>query len=297
LRPSIDYVLLTRFNLPSVSVESIIRAKEGWLKDRVALFERHCLPSVLAQSDRNFHWIIYFDPQSPEWLKKWIQVHQSACKFHPMFRSSVSQNDLLSDIAQVTQRRGEELITSNLDNDDGLAVDFVARIKSAPKRGQRTAIYLVNGLVKSQQGKRLYRVADPKNAFCSVRETWRAPLTCWSDYHNMLATAMPVSLERGNPAWLQVVHGRNVSNRIRGRRVWPSLYTTMFPALLDDVAEPQWYELLLDVALAHPLRQVRQRCRGAVRTVALKMLGRDGWTQAKLIARTLPSRILRRRHS
>ena len=70
-----DHVLLTRFNLPSAGFESIVRAQDGWLKDRIELFERYSIPSVQAQTSQAFHWIIYFDPESPEWLKGRIQNH------------------------------------------------------------------------------------------------------------------------------------------------------------------------------------------------------------------------------
>ncbi len=52
--------------------------QSGWLEDRVELFERYCLPSVAAQTDRRFSWIIYFDPQSPAWLRQRIEGHTAA---------------------------------------------------------------------------------------------------------------------------------------------------------------------------------------------------------------------------
>ena len=64
----VDHVLLTRFNLPSAGAESIVRAKDGWLRARIELFRRFCLPSVLRQTRQDFKWIIYLDPQSPDWL-------------------------------------------------------------------------------------------------------------------------------------------------------------------------------------------------------------------------------------
>ncbi|MCU1424755.1 MAG: hypothetical protein JWM51_1046, partial [Microbacteriaceae bacterium] len=70
-----DHVLLTRFNLPSAGVESLIRAQEGWLRTRVELFERYCVPSVLAQTSSSYRWLIYFDPESPQWLKDRVEVH------------------------------------------------------------------------------------------------------------------------------------------------------------------------------------------------------------------------------
>ena len=49
LVPTLDHVILTRFNLPTGGVEGIMRAREGWLRERIDLFERYCAPSVAAQ--------------------------------------------------------------------------------------------------------------------------------------------------------------------------------------------------------------------------------------------------------
>lgn len=277
----IDHVLLTRFNLPSVSAERIIRAKDGWLQQRVELFERYCLPSVRSQSNKEFRWIIYFDPESPEWLMRRIQEHRPLGLYQPFFRSSVSREELCADIRTVVGSPRAELITTNLDNDDGLATDFIDRIQSAGRKGERTALYIVEGLIKSENS--LYVFKDPRNAFCSVRETWKSPTTCWSNWHNLLGENLPVIEICGKPGWLQVIHGRNVSNRIRGKRVCSSGHIDRFPGLIDDVQNPSMHEQMLDQLVAQPARLVREVSRKAAKALAMRLLGKDGLTRAKLI--------------
>jgi hypothetical protein len=277
----IDHVLLTRFNLPSVSAESIIRAKEGWLQQRMELFETYCLPSVCSQGNREFHWIIYFDPESPEWLKCRIREHRSLGLYQPFFRSSVSRAELCADIRTVVGTPRAELITTNLDNDDGLAADFIDRVQSAGRKGERTALYIAQGLIKSEN--RLYIFKDPRNAFCSVRETWNSPVTCWSNWHNLLGENMPVIEIGGEPGWLQVIHGRNVSNRIRGKLVCSSSHIDRFPGLINDVQNANVREQMLDRLVAQPARLVREVSRKAVKALAMRLLGKDGMSRAKLI--------------
>ena len=286
----VDHVLLTRFNLPSEGVESIIRAKEGWLRDRILLFERYCLPSVRAQTNQNFRWIIYFDPQSPEWLKQRIQNHADEGAYAPIFRPSVSKAELTADIARVTGGHGTRLITTNLDNDDGLAIDFVERLQALGPRRERTAVYLARGLIKSES--RLYLRTDKHNAFGSVVETWESPSTCWSDWHTLLGKSMHVVELYAEPGWLQVVHGANVSNRVRGRLVAPSGYAHLFPGLLDDARTPQLLELATDTIIAQPQRLARESGRALAKTIAMRLLGKKGMDQVKT---RLASR--RRRHS
>lgn len=275
----LDHVLLTRFNLPSRGVESIIRAKAGWLRDRIVLFEHYCLPSVRAQTNQNFRWIIYFDPESPEWLKQRIQNHADEGAYVPIFRQSVSQAELIADIAEVTGGHGTRLITTNLDNDDGLAIDFVARLQASRQRSETTAVYLARGLIKS--GSRLYLRTDRHNAFGSVVETWASPSTCWSDWHTLLGKSMPVIELHDQPAWLQVVHGANVSNRVRGRLVSPAGYARLFPGLLEDASTPQPLELATDILVAQPRRIARESGRALAKGIAMRLLGKKGMDRVK----------------
>jgi hypothetical protein len=278
---SVDHVLLTRFNLPSIGVESLVRAREGWLRDRVELFERYCLPSVRGQTNQQFHWLVYLDPESPTWLKDRIAELSADGCFTPMFRASVSRQDLVSDLRSVSGGRRDELLTTNLDNDDALANDFVERLQAADMSGEATAIYLVDGLIK--HGSRVFRRTDRRNAFCSVRERWDAPVTCWADWHNLLGERMAVLEVDGEPAWLQVIHDFNVSNRVRGRRVAPEPYRRAFSGMLDDVAAPGPLEVLADVVVARPRRYLRESGRAALKQLIMTTVGKEGLDRLKLI--------------
>ncbi|WP_136610011.1 glycosyltransferase [Sinomonas albida] len=279
---NIDHVLLTRFNLPSRGIESLVRAKAGWLRDRLALFERFCLPSVAAQTAPGLRWIVYLDTESPAWLKDRMDAFGASGALVPLYREEVPHGDLLRDLSDVTGHRGDVLVTSNLDNDDGVAVDFAARIQAAVTDRRRTALYLDNGLIR--QGNALYRRRDPHNAFCSVAETWDEPLTCWADWHNRLGGIMPVRNIGGQPGWLQVVHGGNVSNRVRGARVAPERYAHLFQAGTEGIAAPTLEEFLVDRLLKVPSRAVRDGARSGARRVIVGIAGKEGLDRLKSAA-------------
>jgi len=275
----VDHVILTRFNLPTPGVESLVRAREGWLRDRVELFERFCVPSVLAQSVRDFHWIIYFDPESPQWLLDRIEQHRASGTFVPIFRESVDRATLLADLREVTGAASSALLTTNLDNDDGIAADFVERLQNAAPKAPRSAVYLTHGLIRS--GQSLFARVDRNNAFCSVRETWEAPVTCWADWHNRLHKQMPVTEIGGSAAWLQVVHGTNVSNRVHGRLTSPAGQEALFSGLLDDLPDVDPAALRRDRFVTAPLRRARDLARITVKTPARALLGKRGFDRAK----------------
>jgi hypothetical protein len=283
-----DHVLLTRFNLPTVGFERLVRAKEGWLEERLILFERYCIPSVQAQTHQAFHWLVYFDPESPEWLKRRIQVHATHKLYTPVFRESVNESELLSDIRGLELGGNGRLLTSNLDNDDALAVDFVERVQeSAPKRG-KTVVYLVSGMIKS--GPHVYLRMDRSNAFRSVVSDWAAPSSCWSNWHTLLSKDMPSLELNGGPAWLQVVHSLNVSNRVHGRLVSPDRYHHLFPGLLDDVRSPELVERVVDVCVLRPRRFVRDAGRTVLKSIALRLLGKRSLDKAKILLASMSRR-------
>lgn len=276
----VDHVLLTRFNLPSAGVERSIRDREGWLANRVELFDRYCAPSVRAQGNLNFSWIIYFDPESPPWLKERVRRYASAGLFTPIYRSAVSREELLADIRSVVSGHGPALLTTNLDNDDALATDFVERIQTLGGVVERTAVFFTVGLITSPSG--VYRRVDRDNAFCSVIEPWDAPATCWADWHMLLRRSMPVIELRGQPAWLQVVHGENVSNRVRGRLADPRPWRNLFPGALEDAPAPKAVDVLRDRLVSAPTRAAKELTRGSAKRVALALLGKDGLDRLKL---------------
>ncbi len=291
MKPPGTHVLLTRFNLPSRGHESLVRARDNWLRDRVALFERHCLPSVLGQTRRDFSWLVYLDPASPDWLLEWVRGHERRGSFTPLFREEVPRTDLLADVRAVAGDRPGDLLTTNLDNDDGLARDFVARVQDAAVPVGRAAVYVGDGLIV--RGQRLYRRFDRHNAFCSVRETWQEPVTCWSDWHVGLADHMPAVVLRGAPGWLQVVHDANVSNRVRGRRTRPSAHAAAFPGLPPGLPDPGPRALAADTLVGGPGRAAREAGRAAAKTVVRSVLGRDGLDRVKFLAASA-GRVVRR---
>lgn len=277
--PTIDHVILTRFNLPSGGIEARIRAGESWLVNRWSLFERYCVPSVAAQTNHNVQWIIYFDPESPEWLKTSIAPYADRGTFTPIYRAEVSYPDLLADVRGVSSGTAGMLITTNLDNDDGLAIDFVERLQSAVDFSDRRAVYLVNGLIMGPGG--VYLRKDPDNAFCSVAEPWDQPKMCWADWHLMLRRTMPVVEIEGAPGWLQVVHGENVSNRVRGRLISPAPWSSRFPGALANAPEPGGWGIARDLLISSPLRWLRDTGRATARRAAIAALGKDGMQRMK----------------
>ena len=271
---AVNHVLLTRFNLPSAGAESFIRARENWLTQRIMLFEKYCVTSVLGQTVSDLKWIVYLDPQSPNWLKNRMLELSASGLFAPIYRQEVQRFELLSDIRSVVETPGQRLLTTNLDNDDGLARDFAERVQAVSLGLTRRVVYVDHGLIVGNQ--KLYLHRDQRNAFCSVAEPWDTPVTCWSEWHTELDKMMPAAHIGGGPGWLQVIHGDNVSNRVRGRRVSPLGYHASFPGLLDDVSDPSVIDAIGEKFVHSPRRGLREGVRAVAKRAVLAVGGRPG---------------------
>jgi hypothetical protein len=285
------HIFMTRFNLPTNRVEQSIFSGQ-WLIDRMRLFQKYTLPSIDAIQDQEVYWLIYLDQQSPEWLKQDMAALAQRLRITPRYLSgSLTQQDIHDDVIRVTSRRSGTVTTSNLDNDDGVARDFVARARAISANSPVPSVtYLVNGAIATDD--RVFRRVDRRNAFAVVADELDSIefRSCWAAFHNRLSDHMPANEVGGPPAWLQVVHGQNVSNRIRGRRERPSEFRDSFPALLEDMREPSTVQLVSDNWLRRPLRQARELTFVAGGSLARKVLGDRALESIKLALRRVGRR-------
>lgn len=262
------HVVMTRFNLATPGREASFRNRPDWLATRFDLFERYCLPGMAAQTEQNFEWIIYFDEATPQEFKDRIarlqQVRPFIAYYTPLFPANGWRDSLFASVPA----RPASLLTTNLDNDDSLAIDYVARLHAAAAPfagGPRHGLNFLNGFVLS--GPRLYAHEHPSNAFTNLIEPFdMSAITAPSINHMTLASHAPVHQIEGPGAWLQVVHGGNVSNKIRGRRVSRQLAEERFAgSTIANVCDPGLAELAVDRLAAAPLRRGRDSAIALVR--------------------------------
>ena len=123
------------------------------------------------------------------------------------------------------------VITSRLDNDDALGRHFYERLDRATRLNDRTAINFLWGLQSTPWG--LLRCRQVSNPFISLIEDRDArPLsTVRARPHTSMSSDLPTIQIGGQPAWLQVVHGRNLGNTPAGLPTRTKRHLEEFPEL------------------------------------------------------------------
>lgn len=220
---TLQHFILTRFNLLLWN-----RDKEGgkvrtikWLEHRFELFEKYCLPSIKNQTCKVFEWIVLFDSSTPEKFKAKIAEYKNNCpQFIPVFVEP-QNGRYFADIFRkeiVKLLSAKRVVSTYLDNDDALAVNFVEDLQRrvlAVKDG--TFINYNDGYQYYSGGGFLMRIHYPTNHFVSVVEKGD-PATVKGIFgyggHAYIHTIKDVNIEhvRNVTMWCEVVHEKNMIN-------------------------------------------------------------------------------------
>ena len=218
-----QHFILTRFNILLWRQD-----KEGcpvrtvkWLKHRFLLFENYCLPSIAAQTCKNFEWIVLFDSKTPDFYKNKIADYQLKCPqlipvyvdprqgryFAQIFRTEV-----------VKRLKASRVITSYLDNDDALNIKYVEDLQQrALSVCDETFINYTDGCQFFTDYKYLLQIHYPRNHFISVVErgipsTVKTIFGYGSHYYIDKIPGVKIEKVKSLPMWCEVIHEKNMSN-------------------------------------------------------------------------------------
>ncbi len=224
------HYLITEWNVDMIDMD--------WLTERQKLFEKLTLPSVMAQSNKDFEWILVSDTRTPDEFKKVLDSYPATVFYYdwsnhdweaPVWDGSgtkgkVMQRSIdLEYIAKPLQAfigapDTNYVITSRLDNDDAISIDHIARIQTHAHENwtgkERFWLNLVRGL-KYCDGY-VYPVNSAASPFISFVEPPKKLLTTYQVCHTEAKTSpyKKVNIRQGQPTWLQVIHGGNLLNKL-----------------------------------------------------------------------------------
>lgn len=223
------HFVLTRFN---VRMPHYAHADESWLPARVRLFDAYCLPTFRAQTERAFHWLVFADADSPDWLRE--QLEERLAGLGEVVYVDGVFTDATAAAAVRVRTSTPYVITTRVDNDDAIADDFIATIQSQFAEQELELVNLVNGAQYSKR--RVYLRPYTRNPFISLVERVGpgGPRTVFVRRHYELDQVGPIrNVKTAHPAWLQVVHGENVLTELVGLRARPTRVSPFFSCALD----------------------------------------------------------------
>jgi hypothetical protein len=229
-----SHYIITQFNLRDFP-KSINNDFENWVKwtrDRIMLFKDYCLPSVINQSCKAFSWLLYFDSETPEEFKEFLNSLSSYSFISVCYCKGVEDfnKNYIEEVKKRTRASVKWVITSRIDNDDCLHSDAIKTIQKNFVEKDKYLISLASGYLLNLSDRTLSHYYYPMSPFISLIELNNNEIKgvfekghtkwdslrlfvfkeIWLDCFNKKARKSRFILKR--PLWIQTVHGKNVSN-------------------------------------------------------------------------------------
>jgi len=251
-----DHFVVTRFS--AVFTDEHPPPDPAWLRYRLAFFVEACRASMSRQSGSpEFRWLVFFDDRCDAEFRADVDELAEGV-FEPIWTHEVFWAGILPrEIA--ARSTAPFLITTRLDSDDAVATDFIAAVQREFAGQERLFVNFPRGLQVVRSGA-LYQRDYPSGPFLSLIEarSEQPPLTVFgSRGHTKARRLGPIREVMAPPMWLQVVHGSNIANEVRGMRVSPRQANARFDIDLDYAHRVSGVELAAG--------RLKQAGRGALR--------------------------------
>lgn len=222
----LTHLIITRF---SVNTRMAGRwhkrdADDKYLRYRLWLFDRFCLPSITGQTSRNFQWFVLFGVDTPEWLRTQLAAYESANYFIPLYAPDTATAwKIIQQWIDQNTERGDQLLTTRLDSDDAFSCHFVQWVQGlcteemdlwyfCPRNGQQV-------VVRSNDPSewKYFKLGYPANPFVSMLEriTAEPVKMIYHRKHGSIKAknvGAPVRAMLHHPMWMQILHGKNLGN-------------------------------------------------------------------------------------
>ncbi|MBP3227649.1 MAG: hypothetical protein J6M53_02565 [Bacteroidaceae bacterium] len=266
------HVVITLFNLKFYDRDKRNTAVGTplWLKKRLALFDKYCFPSVVAQSCKDFVWLVLLDAGTDTETRALMADYAARCpnmRLHYLTAAEAlaytktdtpTGRSLLHDIIAGMATGGERLIaTSNLDNDDALHRDYASRVaaflrsrhaRTGNDAPQAELLSFPYGYQYFPGKEILLRMRYPHNHFLTLVERADSNYLGIVSYpHTRARKQLPNTDVCCEPLWMEVVHDSNVNNdlRITSRIAYaPRLRSFSFKGFGRDASVPAWRNVL-----------------------------------------------------
>lgn len=192
---------------------------ESWLARRFELFERICLPSMMAQTDSDFTWLVFFSDGTPRAYKERVAgINARFPAFVPiyLYDGEFMVGRFKKEVAARRAHAASHLITLRLDNDDALRRTMVQSVRGEFRGQDDEFINFTRGLQCEIDNGVIALAHEKSNPFIARIESFPAaePRTVLEVMHYQAAETGMLRDISTVPMWLQVIHGGNVINRL-----------------------------------------------------------------------------------
>lgn len=224
-----EHFVITRFNLKlenhfNKDKNGNPTLTDNWLRHRFELFEKYCFPSLIAQSCKQFYWLLLLDTNTPPEYKMKIETYQNIFpNLYPLFletgKIDYIRKTLIDTIHLLSDKKATFLITTRIDNDDAFHRNMIEEVQSYFVKNKVESFLNYNyGIQYDVKEDYAVKIRYEKNHFSSRLEMMKPNLetVIFHDHTQIDRFAKVQSVEnKKKPMWIEVIHESNVSNATR----------------------------------------------------------------------------------
>ncbi len=198
---------------------------EAWLSRRFELFEQVCLPSLMAQTDPEFQWLVFLsDGTPPEYQERMSGFSQRFPQLVPIYcrDGEYVVGRFQREVRERLLPTATHAITLRIDNDDAFHREMMERARRECQGQADEIINFLAGIQCELDGGLAVAVKERSNPFIARIERVpadKAVRTVMEVMHFQAAETGRLRDVLAPPMWLQSIHGGNVTNRIDHGRV------------------------------------------------------------------------------
>lgn len=229
--PPFDHFIVTLFNVKNFldgSNKEAVWLK--WTEDRLELFEKYCLPSIVKQTNNKFKWLLYFDRSSPTHIIEHIERIIRPFEFiNIMFADGYEdfREQYLIDLKNLTT--SDWIVQTRFDNDDILHSSAVETIQNLLNFRHNSFINLSSGYTFEKSTNYLSHYYYSMGPFLTLIENkyqkiqgiyfvnhWQWPglkLQIFKEIFKRLNLINDnITFYVKKPMWIQFIHEKNMHN-------------------------------------------------------------------------------------
>ena len=254
------HYLITRFNVPVNNWETDKNGRpvldHQWMENRLDLFAQYCVPTITQQTEKEFRWLLYCARHTHQSFFERIQelttdIPQAEIVLVDHF------DELLVDLRKrMATDNTPYVISSRLDNDDGLGAHYIANVQKCFSARDKLIINFTEGVLYDRSRGILTEIRNSlRNHYGSLIESMQdgKPLITVMGYpHGIPPEGSTIVDVRERYAWLKVIHDRNMASKANGiptlRKGIPSAFNLAPETLKVSWIHTLWFVLKKSVS-------------------------------------------------
>lgn len=212
-------ILITEFNW-GTNPKGI---EDDYLEGRFEIFSKYTFPSINAQTDNDFYWILLLNSQTPQQFRDKLEEYQKKSTMNMILAyidCTNSQPKIPDIIKNYVDIKTRYVLTCRCDNDDMLAKEYISCMKENARPINNLFLDFIRGYNLNNTDKSINTYKCRSNHFIGyIDDLNKNDLqTVFKGQHAFIREQGWIRRidNKSYPLWCEIIHDTNIINWVQG---------------------------------------------------------------------------------